>query len=415
MFDAIVVGSGPAGATAAYFLSQAGGRVLVVEKARLPRYKACGGGLSVGMLGAHFPFSFDPIIEARVRRVALALGDRVVHTQLQNDSVCTVMRDRLDQHILSHSGAEVLQGVTVDRVEEDHDRVRVGTKDGRLFEARHVVGADGANSVVARAMGLRRGKLTAGAIEVEAPVEPEAMKVFEDALWFVFGELPLGYLWMFPKADHLSVGIGALHPRPGQLQATLKRVMARYGVSLEGMPLHGHPIPIYSRRERLATRRVALVGDAAGLADPVTGEGIRLAIKSGRLAAEVIQTDRLDRYNSLVFHHIGRSHALGLVLAWLFYTFPDFWFRVGAANPLVSHVFAEMLSDRADYAATALTVFGSTPGYMALEVVLGFLRAFLGPERARQLREAASLGTATSPMGPAWRTHGGLPVSRSEM
>jgi len=218
-------------------------------------------------------------------------------------------------------------------VQETLDGVRVTTKDGRVFEARYAIGADGANSVVARSLGLRRGKTTAAAIEVEVPVAPDVLRRFGDAFCFIFGDVPFGYLWIFPKAEHLSVGIGALHPQPGRLQATLKRVMARYGISLDGVAMHGHPIPIYSRKETLATRRVVLVGDAAGLADPVTGEGIRLAIKSGRLAADAILADRLDQYDRMVFRHIGLCHALGMALSWLFYASPRTWFRLGAANP----------------------------------------------------------------------------------
>jgi flavin-dependent dehydrogenase len=239
---------------------------------------------------------------------------------------------------------------------------------------------------------LRRGKLTAAAIEVEAPAPPEAMRVFGDTFCFIFGEVPFGYLWIFPKADHLSVGIGALHPRPGELQTVLRRVMSRYGVSLEGVPLHGHPIPIYSRRERLSTPRALLVGDAAGLADPVTGEGIRLAMKSGRLAATTIEAGRLEAYDGEAYRQIGRSHALGSVLAWLFYSFPGLWFSIGAANPLISQVFAEMLADRAGYIDTAVTVFGSTPLYLTLEAALGVARTVLGQERTTRLRRAASLG-----------------------
>ena len=348
-YDAIVVGGGPGGASAAYFLGEAGRRVLVLDKHRLPRYKACGGGLSIHMLSSYFPFFFEPVIEARVGAVAFATGDGRIRMPLADDSVCTVMRDRFDEFILEHARAEVRQGLTVDRVREYEDRVVVETKEGPVFEGRHLIGADGANSAVARSLGIREGKTTSAAIEAEVPAPPEVMRHFADALWFIFGKVRMDYLWVFPKKAHLSIGIGALRPGRGELQTTLRRVMARLGLSLDGVPLHGHPIPLYVRRERISTSRSLLVGDAAGLADPLTGEGIRLAIKSGRLAAQAILSGSLHRYPALVHQQIGRSHSLGLTLAWLFYHFPRFCLLFGAPNPFVTSAFAEMLADRAGY------------------------------------------------------------------
>ena len=227
IYDAIVIGAGPAGGATAYFLSEAGLRVLVLEKARLPRYKPCGGGVSAALL-AQFPFSFDPVIESRVTSISYALGDRTVTIPLPDHLVRMVMRTEFDQHLLNHATVEVRQETAVCRVQEVADRVVVETKKGQTFSGRYLIGADGASSIVAKSVGLRRGKLLAAAIEAEAPVAEAVMRRFAAAPLFIFGEVRMGYLWVFPKADHLSVGIGALKPRPGELQATLNRVMARH-------------------------------------------------------------------------------------------------------------------------------------------------------------------------------------------
>ncbi|HLF01096.1 MAG TPA: geranylgeranyl reductase family protein, partial [Anaerolineales bacterium] len=329
LYDVIIVGAGPGGATAAYYLGEVGKRVLLLEKETLPRYKACGGGVSARLLAETFPFSFEPVIETRIQAVAYVLDGNIVTVPVPDYGVQTVMRDRFDAHILSHAKAEVRQGVTVRNVTEAADRVIVETATGETFETRYLIGADGANSVVARSLKLRRGKITAAAIEAEVLVSPEVMRRFNDTLWFIFGDIHLGYAWIFPKANHLSVGIAALHPAHGELQTALARMAARYGLSLDGVQLRGHPIPIYTRREPIATRRALLVGDAAGLADPFTGEGIRLAIKSGRLAAQAILAGSPQQYPGMIYRQIGMCHLWGLGLAHIFFQFQRAFFTLG--------------------------------------------------------------------------------------
>lgn len=197
---------------------------------------------------------------------------------------------------------------------------------------------------------------------------------------FIFGELQLGYLWIFPKAEHLSVGIAALRPTRGTLKATLRRVMSDYGVSLEGVPLHSHPIPIYTGREQIATARTLLVGDAAGLADPLSGEGIRYAIKSGRLAAEAILSGHPERYPGDVLRQIGLNHMFALLGALFFYRFQGFYIAVGAPNPFTTLAIVDMLSDRSSTAGIILRGVLSYPLYLSVES-LATLAGWLGKDR----------------------------------
>jgi geranylgeranyl reductase family protein len=385
IYDAIVVGGGPGGATAAYFLGEAGRRVLVLEKERLPRYKTCGGGLSSGVFDL-FPFSFEPVIESRVRGTVYALRHRHVTIPMPGSSIHMVMREDFDAHILSHACAEVRSKSAVRSVTELEDRVVVETRSGETYESRYLVGADGASSTVARSLGLRRSKTLVAAIEVETPVPPPVMERFAGLPVFIFGEVREGYLWVFPKAEHLSVGIAALHPRPGELQATLERVMRRYQIPLDGIPRHGHPIPIYTGREPIATRRALLVGDAAGLVDPFSGEGIRYAVKSGKLAAEAILDGRLEDYPRRVQRQIGSSLRWAAALTKIFYTFPRACFHLGVRNPFVTYAFQDLITDHATYPEVIVRMFATLPLFVLTEVTARLAGKLAGPVARDRVR-----------------------------
>jgi geranylgeranyl reductase family protein len=385
-YDVIVAGAGPGGATAAYFLGRAGRRVLVLEKERLPRYKPCGGGISAVLL-EQFPFSFEPVFESRPAEVVYSLRGEAVSVPLAGRPLRMVMRDSFDSFLLDRTGAEVRAGRPVRKVREEAGRVEVETADGEVFSAAHLIGADGANSAVARSLGLRRGKAPAAAIEAEVRVPPEALARFEGRLEFLFGEVRLGYLWIFPKRDHLSVGIGALLPGPGMLQKQLRRVMAEQGIDLDGAPLRGHPLPINLRRGPVCTRRTLLVGDAAGLMDPLSGEGIRPAILSGRLAAEAILAGRPESYAAAVERRLGRNRLPALFLALLFYLLPDFCFELGARNPIVTQAFMDLLGGRIGYPNLILQTFATLPVFLATETAAWLAGRLGGDSRADRIRK----------------------------
>ena len=363
-FDTIIVGAGPAGNTAAYFLSLAGKRVLVLEKERLPRYKACGGALSPKVL-KQFHFSFDPVIEHSVSQVSFAFGNKFATTPIATGDIVMVMRDRFDEHILANSEIEIRDRSWVRTVKETGMQVEVETQSGDRFRGRYLIGADGANSVVARPLDLRRGKVTAAALDAEVTIDPDELPENLRHPVFIFGELEQGYLWIFPKRRCLSVGAAALHPSRGQLQSTLLSVMSGYGISLDRVKLCGHPIPITARRKQIATARCLLVGDAAGLADPFSGEGIRLAITSGRLAAEAILAEKPEQYARQVDKKIRGSHLWAWHLAAFFYRFQGLCFRAGMTNPQAVPAFLELLAGESSYRRVMLKLLASLPMQLA--------------------------------------------------
>lgn len=170
--------------------------------------------------------------------------------------------------------------------------------------------------------------------------------------------------------------------------AAVRRVMDRYGIALDRGPLHGHPLPIYTGRQQIATHRVLLVGDAAGLVDPLTGEGIRFAVQSGRLAATALAAGQPETYQKSVRRQIGRSHAAGLALAWLFYHFPHACYELGVHNPLATRAFVDLLSGRTTYPRLFASLFGTLPLFLATEAVAGLVAATGRPDWQQQVRTA---------------------------
>jgi flavin-dependent dehydrogenase len=293
-----------------------------------------------------------------------------------------VMRSRFDAFLLAQAGVEVWTQAPVTAVTENRDSVKVIVR-GRQLTARYLVGADGATSCVARQLGLRRNRQLGGSLEAEVQLSgrPELRSKFGNRAVFAFGVIPWGYAWSFPKKDHLSVGIGRVRPGKVDLPSALGREMARMGIPLDGVAFHGHPLPCYQAppwpfwretgwlrpgnrnrhpQEPLSTRRSLLVGDAAGLVDPLIGEGIRYAIASARLAAEAIVQDDLSIYESKIWREIGHSLATAGLTANTYYRLPRFGFRVGLRNPTTVRHLIDVITGRTSYQGIGRRVLADT-------------------------------------------------------
>jgi flavin-dependent dehydrogenase len=133
--------------------------------------------------------------------------------------------------------------------------------------------------------------------------------------------------------------------------------------------LHGHPIPIYTRRERVSTARTLLVGDAAGMADPLSGEGIRFAIKTGRLAAETLLKGHSQRYPRELARTVGVDHFFATLISLLFYFCQDLLLFLGSPNPFSTQAIVDMLGDRMSTAGFFFYSGLTLPLFVATEVI----------------------------------------------
>ncbi len=313
--DVAVVGAGPAGAMAANRLAQGGARVVLLEKRPLPRGKVCGGGL-VRRAAAMLPVDAAPAVELRCRRVEVTIGSRPLRFVAQRSTPVILMIDRrrLDYLLAAEAalrGADLRPQCTVSGLRGTRKHVALQTSRGDM-RARFVVAADGASSRVARLAGWHETRRVVPALECSLSLPAWWLERFSRAPGFDFGAVPGGYGWRFSKGGRLDIGVGSLMSSAGNLKVVLGRYLERIGLGdLPTTRLRSAPIPLSPRTDGFVKGRVLLVGDAAGLADPLTAEGLSHALHSGRLAAEALLEAGLDpgRLPS-VYHRKLKSEIL---------------------------------------------------------------------------------------------------------
>jgi len=289
-YDAIVIGAGPAGSTAAYRLATAGLDVLLLDRAKFPRDKPCGGGVTE-RAARLLPFRIDPVVEEVATTVDLRL--RYGKTIRRGDGVPLVyltQRRRLDLFLAEQAaaaGAEFRDEAKVTQVETAEEGVSV-LAGGERLEADVVVGADGVNGITARALGLGGNRHLGVALEGNL-ADDKLRADYGGKIVLEFGVVPGGYAWVFPKGDHANFGVGGWGSEGPALRDHLRRLCEAHGVSVDNLDdVRGYRLPLRSPTSKLARGRALLVGDAGGLIDPVSGDGMFEGFLSSQYASEAV-------------------------------------------------------------------------------------------------------------------------------
>ncbi len=333
IFDVIVVGAGPAGSAAAHVLAGQGMKVALVEKHVFPRDKLCGGLLSDRARKEFIPVfgkeKWEIIEKMRAQGASFYYRERYLNGVHDYQPFFFTSRIHFDASLAAlaqRKGAYLMEGAPMSSVAADRRGVRV--KGGAFLKADFIVGADGVSSRVAAAVSLSApSKNLALGLEIEMPLEQTTRAVVDPEIYL--GVAKWGYGWIFPKRQTQTVGIGGLLTKNQDLKKAFEIFLHQCYGRIPAVRWRGYPIPFGNYKRRPGQANTLLIGDAAGLVEPVTGEGIAFAIQSGRLAAQAIvqaanagrPETALDHY-LLEYRRIANLHFQAKMVRYLIFSAP---------------------------------------------------------------------------------------------
>jgi len=340
-WDVVVVGAGPAGSAAARAAAAQGARTLLIDRARFPRYKTCGGGIT-GWSLRELPESVRATFEDRITRLGLGRDGRDRRfLEADEPFLGMVRRADFDQALVDEAvaaGAEFRDGVTVRGIAEDADGVRLRT-DGDELLAGTLIGADGTGGRTAGYVGVRYGGTDLG-LEVELAAPDHEWR---GTALFDWGPDAGSYAWLFPKRDTLTVGVIQRTGVPDRTRAYLDRWLGQLGLGdAERIHDSGHLTRWRVSGSPVRRGRVLVAGDAAGLLEPWTREGISFALRSGRLAGAAAGAADLDAYARAVDAELAPQQRAGATMLRVMERLPRAYHRGLAQTPAGRRLFLDL-------------------------------------------------------------------------
>ncbi|MEP0711099.1 geranylgeranyl reductase family protein [Algoriphagus sp.] len=329
-YEVAIIGSGPSGALAAYYLAKAGISTVIIEKENLPRYKTCGGGL-VYRGRRRLPFDISSVVEREYAQMNVYMEgeQKMLSSHRDLPVISMVMRDKFDNLLIEKAvevGAELKERHKLTHITFGQN-LTLHTSEGDI-QTTFVIAADGALSPTAKLAGWKETRKLIPALEYEVEVNEEDFERLSKEVRFDMDSVPAGYAWSFPKKNHLSLGIASTKRTRIDLKAYYKKYLEKLEITeVLNEKAHGFQIPISPRTDGFSRKNVFLVGDAAGFADAVTAEGISNSMWSGELAAKAILEAKLHPEQAAILYQQKLDQELlpelntSLKAAKWFYTF----------------------------------------------------------------------------------------------
>ncbi|GBE05065.1 MAG TPA: NAD(P)/FAD-dependent oxidoreductase [Nitrospirae bacterium] len=319
-YDVAIIGGSCAGAASGYTLAKAGRKTVIIDKAVFPRKKVCGGMITektVALLQQVYDHTpVEPVIDSAYAAYSIyyAGPEKICTYTHPSNRLYSVDRAVFDNYFLQKAaaaGCDIISGQKAVGIQGN----TITFSSGEMVRAGHIIGADGAHSIVRRSLypEIRKRHFAMG---LEVDVGYEGLKCFDNGEdicpQIYFGIMNSGYGWVFPRKDHATVGIGGVlrfnKDNIRNLFISFLKKVARGSIDPLLSKIAGFPVPLHNYVKKPARDNVFLAGDAAGFVEPVSGEGIYFAVLSGRFAAESIIAggNSADKYNHLIQKHIHR-------------------------------------------------------------------------------------------------------------
>ena len=382
-YDVIIIGAGPSGAIASKTCAEKGLRTLLLEKEGLPRFKLCGGAVSMSAL-SHVDFGIErDLIEREGYGERVHFKNRQIEVRRKSRMAILVSRDKFDAFLVSKAvdaGVELHEVEKARSLNQKQSTIVVETNKGE-YNAKVVIGADGVNSIVSRYVREAYKPEELGlCIAAEIPASnAEVDEYIENAVDIHYGIAKLGYGWVFPKEKHFSVGVGGNLSSMKNSRNIFMTFLKNLGFSTD-VVTHAHLIPSGGYEREVCSDRIILVGDAAGFVDPFYGEGIKYAFISGKLAAERVaesyengdfSKSALDSYKTLCRTMFGENLKYSLRLTRLMNKYPNIFFRLLSSDKKVLDKGLEVSAERMEYKEYLRWLLPRVP-YFMLKALLPF-------------------------------------------
>jgi len=401
MYDAVVVGAGPGGATSAYYLAKAGYKVALIDKSKFPRFKPCGDGISIRTV---YDLDFkipDEVIHQNLYGASL-ISDRneLFIGRVDRKVGFTSTRNDFDHFLVQKAhdiGVDLFESTNIKNLSKNNGSYTVSSKD-QDFQGKFIIGADGANTKIGRLSGLyKQPSPDQNGIAVRTYIEFSESEfnqfvVGKDILELYFFPIPMGYGWVFPLRNAINIGIGGIASEMNPLNEKFRDFYNKL-FKIRGMEpkpyqhYQGHPLPPGGFDRTIAKDRILLIGDAAGLIDPFSGEGIHWAVRSGKEASSLIikafegEDPELvaRKYERYVDSNITKNLKSALKATYRIHDHLNKFFRVLKYNTQAIYYFVNLADGTDDYISLMRRIYFYRLWILGARAILGKLR-FIKPD-----------------------------------